>query len=72
MSALELIIEELKVLPPDKLEDAARYVHKLAASDPAERNTLIETTATMLTAEDVKAMDSAIREACEQIDERSW
>ncbi len=41
MSRLETIFEDLKTLPPDRLERAAGYIHRLRVMNLAERNALL-------------------------------
>jgi len=70
VSKLEAIVEELKMLPPDRLESAADYIHRLKTISRAERMAIITRTAGSLTPEEGEELARIIEEGCEQIDER--
>ena len=72
MSPLENIFEDLKTLPPDRLEVAADFVHRLKRISEEERQAILSQTAGSLSAEDADAMEKAIEEGCEQINEHGW
>ncbi len=72
MSKLEIIVEELKTLPPDRLDSAADYIHRLKTISSAERNTILERTAGSLTPEEGDRLARVIEEGCERIDEHDW
>lgn len=72
MSKLEAIVEELKTLPPNRLESAADYIHKLKMISDAERIAIIDRTSGSLTPEEGDELARIIEEGCEQIDERDW
>ncbi|HEV3315458.1 MAG TPA: hypothetical protein VG488_00765 [Candidatus Angelobacter sp.] len=72
MSKLEAIVEELKTLPPNRLESAADYIHKLKTISDAERIAIIDRTSGSLTPEEGEELARIIEEGCEQIDERDW
>ncbi len=72
MSTLETIIEDLKSLPPAKLQQAAEFIHRLKTVSAEERRTGLERTFGSLSPEDADAMEKAIEEGCEQINERGW
>ena len=72
VSKLEIIVEELKTLPPDRLDSAADYIHRLKTISSAERNTILERTAGSLTPEEGDRLARVIEEGCERIDERDW
>ena len=72
MSALEAIVEDLKTLPADKVEDAAWFVHSLVVDASKAREAVLRRTATALSAEDVDEMEKAIAEACEDVDDHDW
>ena len=42
MTVLETAIEELRSLPHERLETAARYIHRLREPDRAERDAVID------------------------------
>jgi hypothetical protein len=72
VSKLEAIVEELKTLPPNRLESAADYIHKLKMISDAERIAIIDRTSGSLTPEEGDELARIIEEGCEQIDERDW
>ena len=72
MSKLETIVEELKTLPPDRLDSAADYIHKLKTISRAERIAIIKRTAGSLTKEEGDELARIIDEGCEQVDGRDW
>ena len=72
VSKLETIVEELKTLPPDRLDSAADYIHKLKTISRAARIAIIERTAGSLTEEEGDERARIINEGCEQIDGRDW
>ena len=72
MSPLENIVEDLKTLPPDRLEVAADFVRRLKRISEEERQAILSQTAGSLSAEDADAMEKAIEEGCEQINEHGW
>lgn len=71
MTALEKVIEDLKTLPPNRLEKAALYVHALTESEKKRRSELLEATAGCLPRELGESFEKAI-EDCERVDERDW
>ena len=72
VSSLENIVEDLKALPPAKLEVAAEFVHRLKRISEEERKAMLAQTAGSLSREDADAMERAIEEGCEQINEHGW
>jgi hypothetical protein len=72
VSPLENIVEDLKALPPAKLEVAAEFVHRLKRISEEERMAMFAQTAGSLSQEDADAMEKAIEEGCEQINEHGW
>lgn len=72
VSKFETIVEELKTLPPDRLESAADYIHRLKTIGSAERVAILNRTAGSLTPEEGEELARIIEEGCERIDEREW
>ena len=70
MSKLETIVEELRTLPPDRLDSAADYIHRLNTIGRAERMAIIKRTAGSLTPEEGDELARIIEEGCERIDDR--
>jgi len=69
VSIFESIIEDLKTLPPNRLESAADYVHKLRTISDSERSAIIDRTAGSLTPEEGNELARIIEEGCGQVDE---
>jgi hypothetical protein len=65
---LESILEDLKSLPPHRLQSAADYLHRLRAISDSERDAIIDRTAGSLTAEEGEELDRIITEGCERVD----
>jgi hypothetical protein len=72
VTSLENIVEDLKALPPAKLEVAADFVHRLKRISEEERQAIFLRTAGALSSEEVTELERVIDEGCEKIDERSW
>lgn len=72
MSTLETIVEELRTLPPPKLEEVARYIRRLRETTHAERLAALERTAGVWSSPAGAAIDKAIEEGCERIDPPDW
>jgi hypothetical protein len=72
VSPLENIVEDLKTLPPGRLEVAADFVHRLSRIGEEERQAILAQTFGSLSAEDAEAMEKAIEEGCERINEHGW
>ena len=67
MSPLESIFEDLKALPPDRLEMAANYIRRLKPIGEAERKAALARTFGCLSPEEADEMERVIEEGCEQI-----
>jgi hypothetical protein len=72
MSTMESIVEELKTLPPTKLEEAATYIHRLMETNRAERLTILRETSGAWSGPDGEVIERAIEEGCERVDPRDW
>lgn len=72
MSTLEIIVEELKNLPPPKLEEAATFIHRLHETSRAEQLAILRETSGGWSGADGEAIEKAIEEGCERIDPRDW
>ena len=72
VSTLETIVEDLKSLPPGKLEVAADFIQRLKRISQEERQAILVRTAASLSRETVDEMEKAIEEGCEKIDEDGW
>ena len=68
MSTLEIIVAELKTLPPPKLEEAAGYIHRLKEATHAERLAALERSAGVWSGPEGEAIEKAIEEGCERIE----
>jgi len=69
VSRLENIVEELKSLPPGKLEVAADFVHRLSRISEEERQAALARTFGCLSPEEADELERVIEEGCEQINE---
>jgi hypothetical protein len=72
MSTLEAIVEDLRTLPPPKLEEAAALIHGLREVARDERRAALERSATILTDAEGAELERVIKEGCEKIDARDW
>ena len=72
VSKLEAIFEDLKTLPPDRLDSAADYIHKLKTVGRVERAAIIDRTSGSLSKEEGDELARIIEEGCEQVDEHDW
>ncbi|HVU37780.1 MAG TPA: hypothetical protein VHC95_05555 [Opitutales bacterium] len=72
MSTLELIVSELKTLPPPKLEEAAALIHRLTESSHAERVEALRRTAGVWSDTRGAAIEKTIIDGCERIDPHGW
>lgn len=72
MSRFETIVEDLRSLPPDKLEVAGDFIRRLKPVSQEEREAILARTFGSLSQEDADAMQKAIEEGCEKIDEQGW
>lgn len=72
MSPFENIVENLKSLPPDKLELAADYILRLKRIGEQERQAILARTAGSLSRETADEMEQAIAEGCERVHESHW
>lgn len=72
VSPLEAIVEDLKSLPPARLEAAADIVHRLKRISEEERQAILARTAGALSPEEADELNRVIEEGCEKIDESGW
>jgi hypothetical protein len=68
---VETIVEELKALPPPKLEEAA-LIHGLREKTRAERLVALRRSASILSEADGVELERIIEENCERVDPRDW
>jgi len=71
MSRLETVVEELKALPPDRLERVAEYIHGLQTVDRTERNAILRSTAGILGGERGEEFARNIK-GSDEVDGRDW
>jgi len=69
---LENIVEDLKALPPDRLEMAANFIRRLKPVSQVEREAALARAFGCLSPEEADEMERVIEEGCEQIDEHGW
>lgn len=72
MSTLEMTVEELKSLPPSKLEDAASYIHRLKLANVEPQRGALERSFGCLTDAEAAELEQAIAANCERIDASQW
>jgi hypothetical protein len=72
VSPLENIVEHLRSLPPARLEVAADFVHRLKRIGEEDRLAILAQTTGSLSPEGADAMEKAIEEGCEQVNEHGW
>ena len=74
MSTLEAIIDDLKSLPPAKLDQAADFIGRLKREPIGreERQAILARTFGCLSPEAADEMEKVIEEGCERIDESHW
>ena len=69
---IENIVEDLKTLPPDRLELVADFIRRLTPVGEAERQAALDRTFGCLSPEEADELERVIEEGCEQIDEDGW
>lgn len=72
VSHLEAIVEDLKSLPPGKLEVAADFIHRLKRTSQEDRDATLARTFGCLSPEEADELERVIEEGCERINERDW
>ncbi len=72
MSVLEAIMQDLKTLPPPKLEEVLGFVHRLREGERNERLRILRETSGALSGADADVVEKAIADGCEQIDATAW
>ena len=72
VSRIEAIVEDLKSLPPAKLEAVADFVHRLRRVTEEERQAVLARTSGALSAEEADEMNRVVEEGCERIDGSGW
>ncbi len=64
MSKIELIVEELKELPPAKVEEAAKFVHQLKESSRLTKQQAFASVFGCLSSEEADHFQKTIDEGC--------
>jgi hypothetical protein len=72
VSPLENIVEDLKTLPPDKLQMAAKYIRQLKPVSRERRVAALARTFGCLSPDEADELERAIQEGCEQVNEHGW
>jgi hypothetical protein len=72
VSPLDNIFEDLKALPPDRLEVAASFIRRLKPISQVEREAALARTCGCLSAEEADELERVIAEGCEKVDEHGW
>ena len=70
-TAIDAIVNELKVLPPEQLEQAAAFIHHLRQTSQEERLSTLRRLSGCITQEEADEWLKAV-EDCEHIDESGW
>lgn len=68
---LDRAMDDLRALPPEKQEQALRYVHSLRVQSIAEREAILDRAFGGLSVEDAAEWEAATLE-CRKIDVESW
>ena len=72
VSHLEAIVEDLKSLPPGKLEAAADFIHRLKRTSQEDRADVLARAFGCLSPQEADELDRVIEEGCERINEPAW
>jgi hypothetical protein len=72
MSTLEMIVEELKTLPANKLDEAHTLIHNLREKSISERHAALDHAFGCLSEEEARQLEKAIKDNCERVDPREW
>ena len=72
MSPLDNIFEDLKALPPDRLEMAASFIRRLKPISHVEREAALARTFGCLSTAEADEMERVVEEGCDQINEHGW
>jgi len=67
-----MTVEELKSLPPAKLEEVAEYIHRLKPASAEPRRGALERSFGCLTSAEAEELEQAIASNCERIDANQW
>ena len=62
MSTLEMIVEELKTLPPNKLDEAHTLIHNLRERSLSERHAALDRAFGCLSEDEARYMEKAIQD----------
>ena len=72
MSTMEILVEELKHLPPHKLAMAVHYIHELRETTASEKLSALKLTGGWMSAADADGFERSIEEGCGRVDENEW
>jgi len=72
VSPIDSILEDLRTLPPARLEVAADFVQRLKRISEEERRSILTRTAGVLSPEEADEWQRIVEEGCERIDQREW
>lgn len=72
VSPFDAIVEDLKSLPPPKLQMAVDYIQRLKAISQDERKAALARTFGCLSREEADELERVIEEGCEQVNEHGW
>jgi hypothetical protein len=72
VTPLENIVDDLKSLPPGRLEVAADFIHRLRQISQEDREAVLARTAGGLSPDEADELTKVIEEGCEKIEEDGW
>lgn len=72
VSRFESIVDDLRSLPPERLEMAADYIKGLKPVSDQARREALDRTFGCLSPEEADELDRIIEEGCEEINEHGW
>ena len=72
MKTLDAIVEDLRALPPSKLEEAAALIRRLTPVPRTDRRAALERSRYVLSDADGAELDKIVQEHCEKVDPRDW
>jgi hypothetical protein len=68
MSTLEIVVEELKSLPPARQQQAASFIHRLKKIAATEKQAALDAAFGCMSPEEADQFQHRINEGCERID----
>ena len=72
MTVIDSIVLDLRHLPPPKMVEVARYVHRLNPKSHKRRHAALLATAGCMAGEDGEDFERAVKVESDRIDDDSW